>query len=1025
MTEDLHKGAQMREAIHPSLNNGIAMDPLTLRFSDEKLEMDFQEDFFDRSLKRSRYSVILGIFVMAVLGILDGWIIPEAKMKAWFIRYAIVCPLLTACFFFTYTPYFRKFMQLFCCLGIFIAGAGVISIIAFSNPPGNYLYYAGLILVIMFAYTAVPLRFVYASLVSWLLVAAYWITALWINKVPMPLFLNNNFFFISANIIGMIAGYMMELQFRNNFLQMLNVGSVLGQLENEIEERKKTEETLRESEAKYRTLIEDAGDAIVLTDVTGNLLDLNKKVEEMFGYTKDELLKMHCTQLHPPHEIARVVTAVGEFIRAGEGTLRGITMLKKDGQRFSADIAGSVITCGNRTMTQAIIRDITERKEAEDALRQAKAGAEAEKAKFEAIIKAMGDGLIIIDRNFRIVYQNEIFHDVIGDHAGKYCYRAIEKQDDICEGCPVEACFLDGKNHLSVRTVITPRGVRYFENTAAPLKNAEGEVTAAIEVVRDITERRKMQEELQQYQLYLQKVVEERTEALTGVIESLRSEITQRQNLERKLMAAKEQLESFINNSADGINITDTEGNIIKVNRAFEEIYGWTSEELLGKKLPIVPDELFGELQEFRRELLEEGRVAAFETTRRRKDGSLVNVSVTISPVFEQGKIVAIAGITRDITERKQIEEALIASETQFKNLSYQFNTLLDAIPDVLVLLSPDMKVIWANTRSAAELNMEISDVVGQFCHRLWFNSEYPCEDCVVLKSFSTGRMESGRITSLDGRFWDTRAIPLKDENGEVHNIIVVANDVSEKIRLQAEALRTAHLVSLGELAAGVAHEINNPINGIINYAQLLFNDSKPDSGESDISGRIIKEGVRIADIVRNLLSFARQKREDKIPVHIHEIWRDTFCLMETKLRRDGIKLHIDIPDDMPGILAHPQQLQQVFLNVVQNAQYALNQKYPGGHQEKIIDIRGERIGENGSSSARITFFDRGTGIPAGVLDKVMNPFFTTKPPGIGTGLGLSISHGIIGDHGGSLKIDSVEGEFTKVVMELPGLEVR
>jgi len=218
-----------------------------------------------------------------------------------------------------------------------------------------------------------------------------------------------------------------------------------------------------------------------------------------------------------------------------------------------------------------------------------------------------------------------------------------------------------------------------------------------------------------------------------------------------------------------------------------------------------------------------------------------------------------------------------------------------------------------------------------------------------------------------------------------------------------------------------VAHEVNNPINSIINYAQILIDESGDESTSSDIAGRILKDGDRIANIVRSLLSFARAGEEEKIEVHISELISDVLTLTETQLRKESIRVMVDIPGDLPEIIVHPQQIEQVFLNIINNARYALNQKYRGAHKDKLLEITGVRVIIKKCPCVRMTFYDHGAGIPDHLLGKVVDPFFSSKPKGVGTGLGLSISHGIINDHGGSLKIDSIEGEFTRIIIELPG----
>lgn len=247
--------------------------------------------------------------------------------------------------------------------------------------------------------------------------------------------------------------------------------------------------------------------------------------------------------------------------------------------------------------------------------------------------------------------------------------------------------------------------------------------------------------------------------------------------------------------------------------------------------------------------------------------------------------------------------------------------------------------------------------------------------------------------------------------------------EVAEKLVLQAETVRAAHLASLGELSAGVAHEINNPINGIINCAQILVNRYCRQNKEKDICEMIISEGKRIANIVQALLSFARERSGKKGPVHISRVMADSLALTSAHMRKDGIRFPVDVPDHLPVINGHHQQIQQVFLNLINNAHYALNQKYPKGHENKSLNISAEAVSINKKWVVRVTFLDQGAGIPADILDKVLDPFFSTKPADKGTGLGLSISHGIIADHGGKMSIESREGEYTKVTIDLPAGE--
>ena len=373
-----------------------------------------------------------------------------------------------------------------------------------------------------------------------------------------------------------------------------------------------------------------------------------------------------------------------------------------------------------------------------------------------------------------------------------------------------------------------------------------------------------------------------------------------------------------------------------------------------------------------------------------------------------------------EILEHRRTEASLVENEGNYRVLSQQFHALLDAIPDRLVLLSPDLTVQWTNKNSSLEQNNGIMEPLNGNCYELWQKASAPCENCPPLSSFKTGEVEESTIKVEDGKLFEVRAVPIKNESGDVVNVIEISSDVTEKDRMQKEAIRSDQLASIGELAAGVAHEINNPINGIINYAQIIANKSPKKSDEHDIAGRIIKEGDRVAVIVRSLLSFARENHEGKKAVSVMDVISDCLILTQKQMEKENIVVKVDLPPELPQIKANYQQLEQVFLNIITNARYALNQKYPMADKNKIFEISAEEVKERGLPCLRIIFSDYGIGVPAEIKEKIFDPFFSTKPEGAGTGLGLSISHGIVVDHGGKLNLESREGEFTRIYVGFP-----
>ena len=197
----------------------MKLNPVTLSFSrySESMEQEFFDDYFKKSLNQVRFASLLALFFYAIFGLFDALLIPEMKGTFWLIRYAVVCPCIFAGILFTFSPYFKKFMQVTLFVLITLAGFGIVLMIVLPSPSVNSSHYAGLILVFMFAYGLVRARFIWATLACWTIVVFYEIAATWINPSPLPVLINNNFFFISANIIGMFVCYSIEYYERRDF----------------------------------------------------------------------------------------------------------------------------------------------------------------------------------------------------------------------------------------------------------------------------------------------------------------------------------------------------------------------------------------------------------------------------------------------------------------------------------------------------------------------------------------------------------------------------------------------------------------------------------------------------------------------------------------------------------------------------------------------------------------------------------------------------------------------------------------
>jgi len=406
-------------------------------------------------------------------------------------------------------------------------------------------------------------------------------------------------------------------------------------------------------------------------------------------------------------------------------------------------------------------------------------------------------------------------------------------------------------------------------------------------------------------------------------------------------------------------------------------------------------------------------------TDRKEKFDKLLSFSSKVLSIVVFGLLSAIGLVwlkeNKTIKERRRVEKALLASEEKLAGI-------LNSFTDFVILVDRDLNIVWSNNVTADFFG---TDPLGKKYYDVFHSRNTPSTTCHIEKCFQSGRGIEDEIECIgadDVRMdlWYTASVATRSEAGVPTTLIVVYRDITEKKQLRAEAVRSGQLASIGELAAGVAHEINNPVNGIINCAQLLIDESEEGCEQAEIFQRIIKAGGRIAMIVRNLLSFARDTEDEPQLVTLKSLLSDCLDLTETQIRKEGIDLKVDIPDKIPEIRVRSHHIQQVFLNILSNARYALGKGAAIVRKNKTIEIKGQLIDSNTRQYVRLSFFDNGTGIPADIMNRICDPFFSSKPSGEGTGLGLSISHSIIKDHGGRLNFDSVEGAYTNVIIDLP-----
>ena len=349
-------------------------------------------------------------------------------------------------------------------------------------------------------------------------------------------------------------------------------------------------------------------------------------------------------------------------------------------------------------------------------------------------------------------------------------------------------------------------------------------------------------------------------------------------------------------------------------------------------------------------------------------------------------------------------------------------NELFQAIQDPVLVVTPEGIILDANNAALTAARKSQSEIIGKGICTIIHGGSLPHIQCPLEEFLLTcsPRVEETTLPGLAGEYL-LNISPVKDKDGTINKILLVARELTSDEMRKADSIRTAQMAAIGELAAGVAHEVNNPITGIINFAQLLLDDSEKDSLQAELLDRIVNEGERIALIIKNLLSFARESENNSEPLELVQVIQDSLSLVKHQFKKDGIKITTHYSGESCQIFGNFTQLQQVVLNLLSNARFALNERYPTASPDKQLSISCYPfIKDGGEQVTQITIEDSGTGIPQGILKRLFDPFFTTKPSGKGTGPGLSISYGIVQDHGGTIKVDSIMNQYTKMIIELP-----
>lgn len=352
------------------------------------------------------------------------------------------------------------------------------------------------------------------------------------------------------------------------------------------------------------------------------------------------------------------------------------------------------------------------------------------------------------------------------------------------------------------------------------------------------------------------------------------------------------------------------------------------------------------------------------------------------------------------------------------KGADYAYRALVENMSEGAATLDADGTIIYCNKRLADMLQMPLEKMITSPFRRFVSPADHRTFDALLPRAGREGGKNELNLITARGSLIPVNLSlnALKLEEKQV--ISMIATDLTQRKKLEArrnelelKARLTSHLAAVGMLASGVAHEINNPLTGVIGYAQLLMQEDLPDHVKKDLEA--INEGAqRVATIVKKLLTFARQSEAERTLSDINEVITTTLDLRAHQLRTGSIKVTLQLDPKLPVTVADRGQLQQVILNLIVNAETEM--KVAHGKGKLFIKT------EKADNTIRISFHDNGRGIAKENMERIFDPFFTTREVGEGTGLGLSICYGILKEHGGRIWAESELGKGATFIVELP-----
>ncbi|HVO67998.1 MAG TPA: PAS domain S-box protein [Syntrophales bacterium] len=727
----------------------------------------------------------------------------------------------------------------------------------------------------------------------------------------------------------------------------------------------------------FEYLTRYANDIILLLDAGWNIIEANDRAAQSYGYTREEMLGMNVRTIRDPEAMPDLGGLIEKVDRMN-GMVYETKHISKDGTKFPVEISARVIEIEGKKFFQAIIRNIAERKQAEEALKESEMN-------FRRIFDQSPVGAAITSPDYHFTGVNEAMCRMLGYSAEEFAllrFTDITHPDHL--GADTEQVKLLASGEID-RYVTEKRYIRkdgeiiWGQLSVRAIRDTAGSLLYFLPMIVDITERKRAEEALQE---------------------------------------SEKKYREFVNFLPIAVFELDTEGNIISVNDAFLEMFSYTKADIdaglkaLERLTPEDRERAGNRLQR----VLKGEATGGNEYTAVRKDGSTLHVLIFTNPVSRNGRVVGAGGAIIDISRRRRAEEL--------------YRTLADSSQiGVYVALEGKLKFVnpLISEYTGYTENSLIDKSVLDFIHP---------EDRDMARANAMDMLKGRRsipyefrITDFHGRTrWlmeTVRSVTYEGKQAILGNVV----DLTERHHMERMLRQAQKMEAIGTLAGGIAHDFNNILTAIIGYSEMALYKGRGDNAIRRDLEQVLKAGARARDLVSQILTFSRQTEHERKPVQIAPIVKEALKLLRSSLPAT-IEMHqnIAITPDRGIILADPTQVQQILMNLCTNAAHAMRET--GG----ILGVRLSEVDVDASFTSRhtdmlpgryvaLTVSDTGHGMSTTVMERIFDPYFTTKEAGEGTGLGLSIVQGIVKGYGGGITVYSEPGKGSIVNIFLPTIE--